>query len=706
MGLLTVAAAILFAFAALPAWSQTYGAQITQFSTDKFLVFNWQPVTLKVKNFGLSEKITVRAVSAPSWWGVRAGDGSQTPQVTHFIAQGSTEKFEFQVMAHTNSPSGTIGWEVWTLTVEDYPLLVYETDFPAQAVYPPAPFHLLSPYTEQTNVDLSPNFQWETSTGADSYVLELFRDYHGAPETQPFFQSDPMLATSLQYAGLLEYANRYWWQVTATNVYAQSVNLDEFTLFVTKPVPQLSSFYITWPLPDERYDTLPQVYWGPSANAVYYTVRVYDDVNGGPAESPVANEQRVVTTTWNWTNFPPLTKGRKYWLEVEATGQEDGAGVYLTEPASNAPLPFYYSGLDPFFLNTPVDNTFRVGLQPYFQWEVSPRSNGYRIEIRGAEAVNAGFRFSDTTTDYFYQYEGPLLLPGAWYEWTVYALGNDEELMAANGYNAFNVLDIQPFLLKSPAYGATGVLRTPRLEWYPVAGRDALQLVVEIWAWDEFNPNRFYKLWATDPPLKRTVTSQEVPHSLLTPGYTYYWRVFARYQENLGRYNEGDLRPFQVTSLGDFVLMQPGDLFSNLPTTPTFSWQPAENANRYSLALWLTDDAKNPKGLPITHVMNIPGSEYVYDGSVTLTGDTTFAWQVFAWQGSTWVASSSPLYRFTTRHVPTWYGVGVKEYILGQGFPNSEEAASDADAWNRDGFIDVADLISWINYNYEHPPPR
>lgn len=704
-GALLAAVAVGFLAVETAARAQTYGAEISSYSTDEFLVSTWIPVTLKVKNLGLSGNVKVMAIATPYGWSVKAGEGSGGYYVSHWIRQGSKESFTFLVSANPNQATGNITWEVWGTDVNDFPILLLQETQGVQAVYPPGPFQTLAPTPGQTDVSTSPTFYWQDAEGAELYWLELFNDVGGLADDSPFFTSTVLQTTSLVYSGgePLKFQTRYWWQVTAHNQYSNTMNSSGKRLFTTRPMPTLTAFNIVSPSYNGQYDMLPNVMWTASGEASYYEIKVFEDDNGVRGEQ--AGPTRYVSTTyWDWA-WASIVKGRNYWVDVVARGES----AFVTPVrATNSPVRFLYSGLYPFGLISPYLYQEDVALQPLFEWDYPNGSKGCRLELRGADALNSGYRYSALVpSGSRHQYEGLPLLPNARYQWTVYSLGTGEELIAQGGFREFRTVDVQPFLLGKPGYDESAVDRHPLFTWEPVRGTDVDSLVLQVWEEHPMIPGQLVHMYSSFPALASTATSHRYQDGLpLQPGVRYHWRVLAYKGEEVVRINEGGFRPLVISHLRSFNLVSPYSGETGIALKPTFQWESSPTTDKYTLVIWLASPTYEPVGFPITVIDDIPATatSMQYGGHPALTGLTRYAWQVYAWEGDYFMSSSSQPFGFEVKTYNAFYGYGVPEYILGQGRLMTPSSVDEADQ-NGDGVIDISDIILWQISNSHNPRP-
>ncbi len=653
-----------------------------------------------IGNYCSGKCLTTEVISVPPGWSVVAAEDSDTfcpyiygrgpyPYVTKYVDGIHPLTFMFSIRPGDNAPDGDIFWRM-SGSYEDNgniclcPCLVIQQ--PVKIVFPPASFSLSSPASGAVVDTLTPTFEWNPSNGAAYYQLNLYDDQVGSPAPTPFYKVTGMTGTACQYNGEpLFWGGKYWWEVIASNAWASTQNAEGRQRFDIIPTPEPGPFLISWPVSGGRYYPSPKVQWSASQNANYYVVLLYNDVNGSPASTYFQTSGQVFSQTWT----PPagsLTLGKYYWIHVNAF-----TAASKSRLASNGPVRFLVSQLENFSLYTPVAGDINVPVQPTFNWLTCTGAASYRIEIRGATSQTASFVFSGTTTQTSYTYTGPALLPNAFYQWSVWAIAptGGEELLADNAPFTFRTLPIQPFYLIDPAYGEIGVAVRPTFSWQPAYGSTRYKTYVAV---DHpSSPGEKLAIWESSWIPLGTQTSYYDAFSELNRGGLYYWRVYADYSSLGGRYNEGGWRPFYVTSIPQFSLRNPVNTGSIDAGPVVFSWDYPTNAEYASLVLWILDADGGLSRNPILVKDKLTQNSLSFSGPPTLTGKTTYMWQVYAWQGGNYVWASNGPFKFTTRASSAANKTIALEAILGLGQPDSSAAAG-LD-FNGDGILDTADLI-------------
>jgi len=213
---------------------------------------------------------------------------------------------------------------------------------------------------------------------------------------------------------------------------------------------------------------------------------------------------------------------------------------------------------------------------------------------------------------------GPMELEtGRRYAWQVRprnAAGRQNTVSTWHFNTAATVAAPQAPNTPSPANGASGISRTPTLQWQ---GPGAATFDLYFWK-------------ATDPvpttPLAADLTDTQyrltAPTTPLTPGEQYNWRVVAKNSKT-----PPDTATGPPTGAWSFIVgaaqvsgMQPVDGSTNVPTDVTLAWSAAAGAASYRLYLWV-DGTTMPAPVVVTttqYATSPPG----------LAANTVYRWRV------------------------------------------------------------------------------
>ena len=153
---------------------------------------------------------------------------------------------------------------------------VSNVNFTITPVAPPGNFSLTSPSNGASNVSTSPTLSWGTSSGANSYLVEIDTDSGFAA---PLFFSQSTASTSLALpANTLNNNTIYYWRVTSSNPGgATTVSTPAVSSFTTVP-PSPGPFTLSSPADGATGIGFgPTLTWNASSGATSYLVEVNTD---------------------------------------------------------------------------------------------------------------------------------------------------------------------------------------------------------------------------------------------------------------------------------------------------------------------------------------------------------------------------------------------------------------------------------------------
>jgi hypothetical protein len=465
---------------------------------------------------------------------------------------------------------------------------------------PPTPT-LSSPSNGSTGVSTSPTLNWNASTGATSYRLQV--------STSPFFASTAVnqsgiTGTSFDVTGLSN-GTLYYWRVNATNASGTSAYSTRwsFTTIVAAPsAPTLSS-----PVNGATgVSTSPTLNWSASTGATSYQLQVSTNSS---FSSTIVNQSGITGTSYGVTG---LTDGTTYYWRVNATNA-GGTSSY------SAPWSFTTGegvGNPPAapMLASPTNGATGISPSPTLTWNASSGATSYHLEISTNSSLSTIDISQSGITGTSYGVTG--LAEGATYYW---------RLNATNAAGTSSYSDIWSFTttimplapvaapaLASPEDGATNVSADPTLSWNPAAGAISYQLQV-----------------STTASFKTTVVNRggiletSIRLSGLSRNTTHYWRVCTNYGAGTGPYSS--VRSFTTVIASPVApnLLSPMDGAVNVPTRPTFVWEQSVGASSYQLQI-STDPSFS------TFVIDRSG---ITATSLTLSGldvSTVYYWRVNA----------------------------------------------------------------------------
>lgn len=143
-----------------------------------------------------------------------------------------------------------------------------------------------------------------------------------------------------------------------------------------------------------------------------------------------------------------------------------------------------------------------------------------------------------------------------------------------------------------------------------------------------------------------SATQYQIPVEL--SGGDFYWRVKARAS---GCTTETPSSTYHFTIDFNYVLPKsPVDGDSISDNTPTFEWNPVDNATKYKI--WVTTSSDTTFLHPIFPPQETTQTTFT---PVPILGDSTYIWKVQAYISSAWTTGTSPPYSFT---INTGTGLG------------------------------------------------
>jgi hypothetical protein len=207
----------------------------------------------------------------------------------------------------------------------------------------------------------------------------------------------------------------------------------------------------------------------------------------------------------------------------------------------------------------------------------------------------------------------------------IIAIGFGGQGMAIARYLGIQQTNLNEFNLVSPANASTNQPFTfLSLDWSDAEG--AAGYIVE-WDTDEA---------FTSPAASNEIISQALLSDLI-PNTTYYWRVKAFTQSEVGNY----IGPWSFTTVGlnNFNLQLPANNATNIAVASvTFNWTDVAGATGYEMQLDTDNTFNSPQ-------ISTPTASTT--AVTTLNTNTTYYWRVRATQGTVWGDWSS-VWSFTT----------------------------------------------------------
>lgn len=502
---------------------------------------------------------------------------------------------------------------------------------------PPVAVVPILPAIGETGVSLLPEFVWEVTPGADSYVLELSSDA-GFAET---LLSQALTETAYTLETELDYESLYYWRVRAVNEAGEGP-WSSIRIFTTEqdPVPVVPE-RVTLLTPDNlagQVSINPTFMWQLVANADGYEFELGADAGFNEV---VASEQPQ-GTVYRYTD--DLLYEREYFWRARAVN-EAGAGswsaprVFVTEadPDPDPELP------EPVVLLEPGNGDTDVSVSATFSWEPAEHAEWYQFRVAQDVEFEQGLVELEHTQTSLTLPE-PMAFETLHY-WQVRGMNSE----GAGDWSTLWIFTTQAdpdpepeppgrVVLLSPENTATDISVTPTFTWEAVDGAEDYEFQVARNA-------AFTEELVSKQTLQTEVTLSE--QEALAYGSSYFWRVRARSDAGAGEWStlwvfttEEELMPPARVQLAS-----PSNLQTDVPVQVPFRWFAAEGAESYEWTLAGNSGFSNG-------VLVAVQPDTAFTPQVPLEFEKTYYWRVRA-LNQDGEGEWSPTWSFVTQGVLT-----------------------------------------------------
>jgi hypothetical protein len=425
---------------------------------------------------------------------------------------------------------------------------------------------LSSPANGATSVSTSPTLDWNASSGATSYQLQV--------STNSSFSSTVVnltgiTGTSYNVTGLNN-NTLYYWHVNATNAGGTSMYSTSWSFTTSAgggnppPTPTLSS-----PANGTTsVSTSPTLNWNASSGATSYQLQVSTNPS---FSTTIVNQSGITGTSYGVTG---LTDSTTYYWRVNATNP-GGTSVYsiswsftTSEGSGNPPAAPT--------LASPLNGATGISPSPTFTWNASSGATSYQLQVSRSSSFSTIDISQSGITGTSYGVAG--LADGTTYYWRMNATNGASTSPYSDIWSlTTTIMPLAPVAapaLASPEDGATSVSADPTLSWNAASGAISYQLQV-----------------STSASFKTTVVNRGgisetwIKLSGLSRNTTHYWRVCANYGAGTGPYSSVRSFTTVIASPAAPSLLSPIDGAVNVPTRPTFVWEQSVGASSYQLQI-------------------------------------------------------------------------------------------------------------------------
>ncbi|HWP82728.1 MAG TPA: fibronectin type III domain-containing protein [Bacteroidota bacterium] len=407
---------------------------------------------------------------------------SDTTKQASGLSFGTT--YHWRVNA--SNASGTSNWSnIWNFTT---------------VPEPPAAPTLSSPPNNATNQPTALDLQWNASTRASSYELQV--STFSTFDTLTIDRSG-ITTTSSPVSGL-RHNTSYFWRVRATNAGGTSLwsTVWRFTTAVADP---LAPSLVSPPNGATGISVNATLEWSATLGATSYRLQLSTSTS---FTTLIIDEGGITSTTKSLTG---LTSGTTYYWKVQSNNSAGSSGwstVWSFTTAFNPPSA-------PALLS-PQDNATDVPTAVTLQWQPSSSASSYRVQL--SQTSTFGIRQIDQggIRDTSFSVAG--LSNNAKYYWRVQAMNPG----GTSGWSttwAFTTIGTAPLApsLALPANGATGLSTKLLLTWNEASGAQSYRVIVS-------------KNSSLESPTLDSVgiTNSSLYVGQLQSNLTYYWQVTAQ----------------------------------------------------------------------------------------------------------------------------------------------------------------------------------
>jgi len=473
---------------------------------------------------------------------------------------------------------------------------------------PPIPT-LRSPADDATNQMTTLRLDWNSSSGAASYRLQVATD----SVFTAMVVDDSAITYTSRWVEPLAINTTYYWRVKAKNVIGVSPwsSVWRFTTISGAP----SAPTLSWPSNGAvSQQTTLTLRWNSTAGVESYRLQVATD---SIFTATVFDDSSI---TWTSRQVEPLTISTTYYWRVRAknsigSGPWSSVWRFTTISAPSAPT-----------LASPSNGAVNQPTTLTLRWNSTAGAESYRLQV-ATDSIFTAIVFDDSSIAWTSRQVGSLTISTTYY-WRVRARNSIGSGPWSSVWRFTTISAPSAPALAWPSNGAVNQLTTLTLRWNSTAGAESYRLQV-----------------ATDSIFTATVfddssitwTSRQVGPLIIST--TYYWRVRAKSSIGSGTWSSV-WRFTTISAQSAPTLASPSNGAVKQPTTLALRWNPSSGAATYRLQV---------------STSSAFGTTIVDDSTITttsrqvgpLTNNTTYYWRVKA-KNAGGASEWSTVWNFTT----------------------------------------------------------
>lgn len=380
---------------------------------------------------------------------------------------------------------------------------------------------LLLPLNGSSNIPLTPFFDWDSTSLADSgYTLQASLDTS--------FTNNRIWISGITQSNLpnptppLENNFRYYWRVNARNAAGTGPWSAVFNFTTVFGIPSAPTL-LSPPNNDTNVSLTPVLDWVEDISAISYRLQLSRD-------STFVTPSIIDSTGFSISQLTvpggALDDYENYYWRVRTTNSI-GTGPFSAAWKFKTLL---MAPAAPVLLDPPNGAT-GISTTPTLDWDSVQHASSYRIQISEDPGFGTFIINSFIPTFSQYNVQGGFLLNNRLYYWRVSASNYAGTSPYSPVWNFRTIISppVAAPTLISPPNGASNLTLTPTLDWNDVFGSNGYTLLV--------SEDSLFNTTVLDTTI--TPSTFTVPSGVLQGSHVYYWKARA--------FNIGGFGPWSVT---------------------------------------------------------------------------------------------------------------------------------------------------------------